>query len=116
MKLILIQSDLVIRVASWFSGSKVIGTQILVWLFVDNIEKWKKRLIKMNHENIHFRHGAGLAFIGFWSLYGFNYLINLIRFKFDNEKAYRNIIFELDAYDHEKDLTYSKYYGWIKYI
>ncbi len=116
MKLILIQSDFVIKIASWFSGGRTQGTNILFWLFVRTYKYWRKNLIKMNHENTHLRHGIGLAFIGFWILYGLNYLINLIRFKFDKEKAYRNIIFELDAYDHENDLTYSKYYGWIKYL
>ena len=119
MKLILIESDLSVKIrkiASWFSGRNIIGTQLFVWLFVDNLKKWESNKVDLNHENIHLRHKIGLAFIGHWILYPSNYLINLFRFKFDKGKAYRNIVFELDAYGNEKDLTYNKYYGWIKYL
>ncbi len=119
MKLILIQSNLSVfirKIASWFSGRNIIGTQLFVWLFVHDKEYWKRNLIDLNHENIHLRHGIGLGFILLWFLYGLNYLINLFRFKFDKAKAYRNIVFELDAYGNENDLTYNEYYGWIKYL
>ena len=119
MKLILIESDLSVfirKIASWLSGRNIIGTQLFLWLFVNDREKWKRKLVDMNHENIHLRHKIGLVFIGHWFLYGLNYLINLFRFKFDRAKAYRNIVFELDAYGNENDLTYNGYYGWIKYL
>ena len=117
MKLILIESEFSVfirDIASWFSGKNIIGTQLFIWLFVDNIEKWENNKVDLNHENIHLRQGVELLFIGFWLLYGLNYLINLI--KFDKSKAYKSIVFEKEAYDNEKDLTYSKYYGWIKYL
>ncbi len=116
MKLILIQSDLVIKIASWFSGGRTQGTNILFWLFIRSYEYWINNPVKMNHENIHFRHGVGLLFIGFWLLIVINYIINLFRFKFDRNKAYRNIVFELDSYGNEKDLNYNKYYGWLNYL
>ena len=114
MKLILIESKFMMKIASWFSSRNIIGTQILFWLFIDNLENWKNNKVNLNHENIHFRQGLELLFIGFWLLYGLNYLINLI--KFDKQKAYTNIIFEKEAYDNEKDLSYSSYYGWTKYL
>lgn len=54
MKLKLIKSDLIIKTASFFSGSNIIGTQILFWLFVHDLKYWKHRPAKLNHENIHF--------------------------------------------------------------
>ena len=118
MKLKLIQSDLVIKISSWISGSNIIGTQILFWLFVHDLKSWKNKPIRLNHENIHFEQGKELLFVGFWLLYSLNYVINLFRYKFDNRKAYRNIVFEKEAYDMERDLTYiSKRlsYNWISW-
>ena len=86
MKLKLIQSDFVVNIGSFFTGTNIIGTQILFWLFVDDIDKWNKRPLSLNHENIHFEQGKELLFIGFWLLYGLNYLINLFRYKFDTKK------------------------------
>lgn len=119
MKLKLIKSEFVINIGSWFSCSDIIGTQILFWLFVDDIDKWNKRPLSLNHEKIHFEQGKELLFIGFWLLYGLNYLINLFRFKFDTGKAYRNIVFEKEAYGMQHDLTYiskRKRYNWVKWL
>lgn len=119
MKLKLIESELVMKIASWFSGSNIIGTQFAFWLFVDDIEKWKKRPLSLNHEYIHFEQGKELLFIGFWFLYGLNYLINLFRYKFDTGKAYRMIVFEQEAYDMQSNPDYlSKRvrYNWIAWL
>lgn len=117
--LIIIESKLVMKIASFFSGSNIIGTQIMFWLFVDDAEKWKRRPLSMNHENIHFAQGKELLFIGFWILYVINYLINLIRYKFDNSEAYINIVFEKEAYGKQSDFDYlskRKPYNWIKWL
>ena len=119
MKLKLIQSDLVMKIAAFFSGSNIIGTQIMFWLFVDDIEKWKKRPLSLNHEYIHFEQGKELLFIGFWLLYALNYLINLFRYKFDSGKAYRMIVFEQEAYDKQNDMNYlskRNRYNWVKWL
>ena len=119
MKLKLIQSDLIMKIASFFSGSDIIGTQIMFWLFVDDLEKWKKRPLSLNHEYIHFEQGKELLFIGFWLLYALNYLINLFRYKFDSGTAYRYIVFECEAYDKQSDMNYlskRKPYNWVKWL
>jgi len=63
--------------------------------------------ILMNHERIHLRQQLELLIIPFYLFYFINYLYNLIT-TFNHASAYRNIIFEQEAYDHEKDLTYLK--------
>ena len=73
----------------------------------------------MNHENIHFRQGKELLFVGFWILYILNYLINLVMFNFNRKLAYKNIIFEKEAYSMEKSLDYlskRKPYAFIKWL
>jgi len=70
----------------------------------------------INHEKIHLRQQLELLVLPFYILYLLNYLINLIRYKKHN-LAYRNIVFEKEAYTHETDLNYLKkgnWYGWIK--
>tara|TARA_A100001515_G_scaffold99156_1_gene80048 strand:- start:176 stop:553 length:378 start_codon:yes stop_codon:yes gene_type:complete len=70
------------------------------------------------HETIHFQQQLELLFVGQWILYGLFYLINLIKYKGDGNKAYRNNPFELEAYgnDHQWDyLKTRKRYCWVKY-
>ena len=77
---------------------------------------FKNDLEIINHEKIHLRQQLELLVFPFYILYLLNYLINLIRYKKHN-LAYRNIVFEKEAYTHETDLNYLKkgnWYGWIK--
>lgn len=118
MKLIIVKSLKFIKISSWFSGSNIIGIQVFIWLFVHDLEYWKTHTIKLNHENIHFQQGKELLFIGFWLLYGMNYLINLFVFKFNRKLAYKNIIFEKEAYKMEgipDYLSKRKPYSFLKY-
>jgi hypothetical protein len=72
----------------------------------------------INHEKIHLRQQLELLIFPFYLLYLFSYLINLIRYR-NHDLAYRNIVFEREAYDHEANLDYLKngnWYGWIKKI
>ncbi|WP_316827456.1 hypothetical protein [Pedobacter miscanthi] len=72
----------------------------------------------INHEKIHLRQQLELLVFPFYLLYFLNYLINLFKYQ-NHHLAYRNIIFEQEAYDHENDLNYLKngnWYGWIKSI
>lgn len=58
-----------------------------------------------NHELIHHRQQVELLIIPFYVLYLINYLINRWRYS-GHYAAYRNIIFEREAYAHENDLQY----------
>jgi len=81
-------------------------------------ERLKNDAEIINHETIHLRQQLELLVFPFYILYLLNYLINLFRYQ-NHDLAYRNIIFEKEAYDHETDLNYLKngnWYGWIKSI
>ena len=76
-----------------------------------------KQLI--NHENIHSKQLLELAIIPQYILYAIFYTINIIKYKFNHDKAYRNIPFEKEAYTNQNNLNYTnqrKHYEWIKYI
>ena len=72
----------------------------------------------INHEKIHTKEIIENFIVGFYVLYCIFYIINIIKYK-NHEDAYRNIPFEREAYENEKDLAYlSKrtVYAWIGYI
>ena len=72
----------------------------------------------MNHELIHFRQQIELLIIPFYILYLLNYLINLIRYHKHTE-AYRNILFEREAYENDSNLSYlseRRFAAWTIYL
>jgi hypothetical protein len=74
--------------------------------------------VLMNHEKIHLKQQLELLILPFYILYFINYLYNLIT-TFNHETAYRNIIFELEAYDHEEEFNYlknRKLFGFLDYL
>jgi hypothetical protein len=71
-----------------------------------------QRLI--NHETTHFYQQLGLFIVFFYLLYIIDYIINLIIYK-NHHDAYRNIVFEREAYNNEINPVFG-YYRWIKYL
>ncbi|WP_231427037.1 hypothetical protein [Pedobacter sp. Leaf250] len=81
-------------------------------------ERFKSDPEIINHEKIHLRQQLELLILPFYILYLINYLFNLIIYK-KHHLAYRKIIFEKEAYQHESDLNYlrnNNWYGWVKSI
>ena len=72
----------------------------------------------MNHEFIHFRQQIELLILPFYIYYLLNYLINLIRFQ-NHFQAYRNILFEREAYENDSNLSYlseRRFAAWTSYM
>jgi hypothetical protein len=65
----------------------------------------ERQKVLINHELIHIRQQLELMVIPFYIAYLFNYLLNRFKYKTHNE-AYRNIIFEKEAFRHESDFDY----------
>lgn len=75
----------------------------------------KINTIVINHENIHTEQQIECLFVFFYLIYAIEYIINLIKFK-DTKLAYRNIHFELEAYNNRNNLDYienRKRYAWL---
>ena len=69
------------------------------------------------HETTHFQQQLELLFVFQWILYGFFYLYGLLKYR-NGEKAYYQIPFEQEAYDHQDTPNYllkRKRYSWWKY-
>ena len=66
----------------------------------------------MNHELIHHRQQVELLIIPFYFFYLLHYTINRFRYP-DHQSAYRNIIFEKEAYANESNDHYLKQRKWF---
>lgn len=67
----------------------------------------KENSTLINHERIHLRQQLELLVLPFFVWYLLDFLVKWMRYRNWNE-AYRNIIFEREAYANEKDLDYLK--------
>lgn len=79
-------------------------------------KEYKGRLNEytINHESIHTEQMKELGFVPFYIIYLIEWFIRL----FMKGNAYRNISFEQEAYEHDRDLSYlenRKRYNWLKY-
>ena len=61
--------------------------------------------VLINHEKIHHRQQLELLILPFFLLYFLNYLINLIKYR-NHFKAYKEIVFEREAFAMDADLQY----------
>ncbi len=93
------------------------GMAIFPFIFIKyNGLKNNKQII--NHELIHIRQQIELLVIPFYIIYILHYLVNLLWYR-NHAQAYRNIVFEREAYINDSDLMYLKtrrFYSWIGYF
>ncbi len=89
------------------------GITLFPFIFLVS-ENLKRNKVIINHEKMHIRQQAELLVVFFYLIYGIDYLIKLIKYK-DKHKAYRNIIFEREAYENQYDLEYLKKRKWFAY-
>lgn len=81
-------------------------------------EAYKSDKFLINHEKIHLRQQLELLIVFFYLLYALNYLVNLCFYR-SRHKAYRQIVFEKEAYNHDSDLNYLKnrpFWNWLRYL
>ena len=79
------------------------------FIFVRNdSDKYDKELI--NHERIHLRQQKELLVLPFCIWYFLDFLFKYLRYR-NWDKAYRNIIFEREAYANQSNLDYLKVRG-----
>lgn len=118
MKPIVIFNDKFLDSVSWFM--RVGGIALFPFIILREKRKKDKFLyVLINHETIHFKQALELLVIPFYLLYLLFWGFNLFKYKFDTDKAYKNIPFEKEAYANELDRNYidnRKLYSWVKYI
>ena len=85
-------------------------------LIRDNFET--NNLVLINHERIHLRQQLELLIIPFYVLYFIDYILKIILFK-DKNIAYKNILFEREAYLNEENMDYLQtrpFWNWTRYL
>lgn len=98
-----------------FKGFKALNL-FGIWLFVRKGETLTEK--ELNHENIHSIQWRETWYMGFALLYVFH-LLYLLLVYWNFHKAYRNICFELEAYnndDYPNYLIYREKYAWKDYL
>ena len=78
-------------------------------------EELRNDAVIIHHERIHHRQQLELLLVGFYVFYGVNYLLNLFKYR-NHVKAYREIIFEREAYAMDKDPEYLKKRKWFAFL
>lgn len=91
-----------------------LGITSFFFIFLKN-EK-KDDLNVFNHEMIHIKQFQETFYIGFYVISFFDFIVKYYKYKsFYN--AYRNLLFEIEAYDNMYDLDYlkkRKRFAWLR--
>ena len=72
----------------------------------------------INHEKIHIKQQLELLVLPFYIAYVLHYVINVIIYQ-NHQKAYLAIVFEKEAYAHDKNLNYLEerpIFSWISFF
>ena len=81
-----------------------------LWPFVIyKDKKTSENEVIRNHEKIHHRQQIELLILPFYIWYFIEYWVGMFKCKFKHEIAYRNISFEMEAYDQERNMDYLKH-------
>lgn len=95
-----------LRVCKWLVPKGYRAITLYPFVFLRDKED-KENAVLINHERIHLRQQRELLIVFFYLWYGIDFLIKYAKYR-NWEKAYRNIIFEKEAYGNESNLEYLK--------
>ncbi|MFJ1365572.1 hypothetical protein ACILD7_02450 [Capnocytophaga canimorsus] len=98
-----------IRVCKWLVPKGYRAITLYPFIFV-RVWADKNNAVLINHERIHLKQQAELLVIFFYLWYLLDFLWKYAKYRNWN-KAYRNIIFEREAYGNEQNLNYLKIRG-----
>lgn len=64
------------------------------------------QFVVINHEEIHIAQYQECWVVGFFVLYLWDYLVGRVKYKYNHQKAYRQIRFEQEAYTFQMSSAY----------
>jgi hypothetical protein len=91
------------------------GFSFFIFIFIARDATNHEEIIR--HESIHWKQQVELLFLPMWIMYMLLLIVNLIRYR-NFDTAYRNIVFEREAYANEDDINYPKtrkFWAWRRY-
>lgn len=95
--------------------SGIRGMAIFPFIFV-NDKKLLNNKVLINHEKIHIKQQIEMLIVFFYLWYGLEYVV---KFFTTAKDVYRDLSFEREAYENERNLDYlknRKAYAWFKKI
>lgn len=95
-------------------------TAMTVWpfVFVRKDEEQYYTDVVERHEQIHGEQQKEMLLLLFYLWYGIEWLIKFCYYR-NPHTAYKNILFEREAYRNQNDLVYldtRKHYAWVRYL
>jgi len=99
-------SGMILIVSKYLVPKGFRGMTLFPFVFASD-RNASRDLVFINHERIHLRQQLELLVLPFFVIYVLDYLVKLIRYR-DWNLAYRNVVFEREAYENEYDLDYLK--------
>ncbi len=81
------------------------GIALFPFVIINSKLSDARQHVLINHERIHIRQQIELLVIPFYIWYLINYLLNRFKYK-THDEAYRNIIFEREAFEQESNPDY----------
>ena len=109
--------DMILIVFKYLTPKGFRGITIFPFVIFTNEEDMRNS-VTVNHERIHIRQQLELLVIPFYVWYLVEYLFRLVQYR-NKKTAYRNISFEREAYENEKDLDYLKrrsFWRFLRYV
>ena len=108
---------MIVVVFKFLTTRGIRGLTLFPFIFIgDKVDVLDKVLL--NHEKIHIRQQLEMLVLPFYIWYFLEFIYRWIKFN-DWNKAYRNISFEREAYNNEKNFDYLKtrsYWIFWKYV
>ena len=105
---------MILIVSKYLTPKGFRGLTFFPFVFMADKED-KLNEIFINHEKIHLRQQLELLIVPFFIWYLMEFFVRWFQFK-DKYVAYKNISFEREAYDNEKDLDYIKSRSFWKFL
>ncbi len=95
-----------ILISKYIIPKNYTGLAVYPFIFLKN-KSLSDNWVLINHERIHLKQQKELLWIFFFLWYIIEFLFHLVKLR-DWNKAYHNISFEKEAYDHEGNPNYLK--------
>ena len=105
---------MILIVSKYLTPKGFRGLTFFPFVFMADKED-KLNEIFINHEKIHLRQQLELLIVPFFIWYLMEFFVRWFQFK-DKYVAYKNISFEREAYENEKDLDYIKLRSFWKFL
>jgi hypothetical protein len=108
---------MIVVVSKYLTPRGYTGIALFPFVFLKS-KKFVADKTMINHERIHLRQQIEMLVIPFFLWYGIEFLFRYFQFK-NFQAAYRNISFEREAYQNEKDPDYVKkrsFWSFLAYL